>query len=340
MGGLLGRRWVGAFAVGAVLAACSAQSGLGRDGGAALPSVDSPPTSVAAEPSSATAPAPPTSTTVAAEPSYRVGPGVHQHYVNIDGQMRRWTAVVPPVPEGGAPAGVVIVLHGAGGKGADMRVFGFEPLATTGGVVLAYPDGLGGVWNDGRPGADPVMPGVVEDVRFFRMMIQATAAYTGADPTRVGVVGFSNGAMMAGRLACELADSVAAIALVAGSGVQGFEQSCRPGRPVAVMTVSGSADAIVPYAGGKVADWGTRKRGFVAPVEDFFRFWVTHDGCGSTELAGSGPVSESKGVNCRSGSTVLRYRVAGGGHEWFRAPVFDTTNTVWSFLSARLAPAR
>ena len=187
-----------------------------------------------------------------------------------------------------------------------------------------------------------MLPGVhVDDVRFLRLMIEATAVRTGADPARVGVVGFSNGAIMAGRVACELADTVAAVVLVAGSGWQGFEQSCRPSRPVAMMAVAGSADPIVPYAGGKVADWSGKKRGFVAPVEEFFKFWVAQDRCGSTDQSGgTAKVSESKGVDCRNGTAVLRYKVNGGGHEWFRAPTFDTTNAVWSFLAARFVPSR
>ncbi|MGH9225327.1 MAG: alpha/beta hydrolase family esterase [Acidimicrobiales bacterium] len=302
---------------------------------APVPAPPAAPAAPAAADPAAPAPEPPPA------PEY-LAPGIHQHEINIEGQVRRWTTVVPPGSETGVPAAVVVVLHGVGGRGVDMRSFGFEPLAATPRVVMVYPDAMGGAWNDGRPGADPMMPGVnIDDVRFLRLMIEATSARTGADPTRVGVVGFSNGAIMAGRVACEMADNVSAVVLVAGSGWQGFDKSCRPSRAVAMMTVAGSADPIVPYAGGKVADFGTRKRGFVAPVEDFFKFWLNYDGCAATDPgSASAKVTESKGLECRGGATVLRYRINGGGHEWFRAPVFDTTNAVWSFLSARFVLPR
>src|SRR5687768_6717844 len=126
--------------------------------------------------------------------------GVHEQQVDVDGVGRRWTVVVPPGPP---PSAVVVVLHGVGGRGADMRSAGFEPLAAGKGVVLAYPDALGGAWNDGRPGADPIVPGApVDDGRFLRMLIDETVARTGAGAGRVAVVGFSNGAVMASRLAC------------------------------------------------------------------------------------------------------------------------------------------
>ena len=252
----------------------------------------------------------------------RLGPGVHEHEIQLDERTRRWTTVVPERPAGSVPTGLVVVLHGVGGRGADMRAMGFDARAATQGAVVAYPDGLGGAWNDGRPGADPVVPGApVDDVRFLRLLIEETTARTGADPGRVAVVGFSNGAMMAGRVACELADAVAAVALVGGAAGQGFEQWCRPTRPVAVMLVAGSDDRTVPYGGGRVADWGTKRRGLVAPVDDVFAFWRAADGCASSQVVSGNPqVGEVRGAGCPGGTAVVRYRVTGGGHEWFRAP--------------------
>lgn len=258
--------------------------------------------------------------------------GVHEHQVDVDGIVRRWTVVVPV----GAPAsGVVVVLHGVGSRGVDMRSAGFEPLAAGKGVVLAYPDGLGGAWNDGRPGADPVVPGApVDDGRFLRMLIDETVARTGAHPGRVAVVGFSNGAVMASRLACDIADRVNALALVAGTAAQGFERSCRPARPVAVLMAAAVNDGVVPYAGGRIANWGTKRRGSLAGVEDVFAFWRAQNGCGSVQTVGT----EARGTDCRSGTPVVRYRVTGAAHEWYRAPRFDTTNVVWDFVLRRLTP--
>jgi polyhydroxybutyrate depolymerase len=275
---------------------------------------------------------------VAVAPTY-LAPGVHEHEVAVDGLTRRWTTVVPASPDGATPTGLVIVLHGVGGRGIDMRSTGLEPLAAAQRVVFAYPDAFGGAWNDGRPGADPVVPGVSpDDTGFLRRMIEETATTTGADPRRVAVVGFSNGAIMASRVACELADRVAAVAVVAGSAGQGFEQSCRPARPVAVMLVAGSADRTVPYAGGRVADWGTKRRGYVAGAEDFFTFWRAQSGCSSTQPAPA-PATASglRGADCRSDAAVVRYRVTGGIHEWFRPPLFDTTAVVWDFVGKRLS---
>ena len=333
-------RVAAALLAGAVLAACALTDGPG--GEAAAPEVEVVPPVTAEVPApSTTVPAPERAPidTVPPAPKY-LAPGVHEHQVQIDAQARRWTTVVPPGTDGGSASALVVVLHGVGGRGADMRSTGLEALAAAPRTVVAYPDAFGGAWNDGRPGVDPPVPGMTvdDDIRFLRLLIGETVARTGADPRRVAVVGFSNGAVMAGRVACDLADTVSAVALVAGSGGQGFEQSCKPARPVAVMVAAGSNDRTVPYGGGRVPDWGTRKRGFVAPVEDFFAFWGRQSGCTSTQFpAGPPQVNVARGADCRADTAVLRYRVNGGGHEWFKTPAFDTTNVVWDFLTRRFA---
>ncbi len=308
-------------------------------GGPALavvaPAPPAPPPTPAPVTTLASVPAPAPAVTA---PTY-LPAGVHEHDVAVDGLTRRWTTVVPASPDGAAPTGLVVVLHGVGGRGVEMRSTGLEPLATSQRVVFAYPDAYGGAWNDGRPGADPMVPGApIDDTGFLRRMIEETTARTGADARRVAVVGFSNGAIMAGRVACDLADRVAAVVVVAGTAGQGFEQSCRPARPVAVMLVAGSADRIVPYAGGKVADWGTKRRGYVAGAEDFFAFWRAQSGCTAAQPT-PGPASASglRGSDCRSDAAVVRYRVTGGIHEWFRPPLFDTTGVVWDFVGKRLS---
>lgn len=287
-----------------------------------------------------TTPAVPATDPPAAPAPIYLAAGIHEQQVEVDGQVRRWLTVVPPGTDGGAPAGIVIALHGVGGRGADMRSVGLEPLAASQRIVVAYPDAFGGAWNDGRPGADPAVPGVVvDDIRFLRLLIEHTAAATGA-AGRVAVVGFSNGAVMAGRVACDLADGVAAVALVAGTAGQGFERTCRPAGPLAVLVVAGSNDRVVPYAGGRVPDWGIKKRGFVAGVDDFVAFWRVQSGCASSQpVPGVAPVSAVRGVDCRAGAGVVRYRVNGGGHEWFRLPALDTTGVVWDFLSRRFPAA-
>jgi len=272
-------------------------------------------------------------------------PAVARWTLAVDGRPRTATVVGPAGPAGPAdPAGrpLLVVLHGVGGRGADLRPLGFEEPALAAGAVVAYPDAWRGSWNDGRPGLEPEDPAdVPDDVAFFRSLVAEAGRRAGVDPARVAVAGFSNGALMAARLACDAADAVVAVAPVAGTAGEGFEASCRPARPVAVVQVAGDADTIVPYDGGAVADAGGRRRGRVASAGAFVSWWAAAHGCRTldwTALAGAAvPVARLDGTGCRTGGRVVHYRVGGGGHEWYRVAGFDTTAVAWAVLGPALA---
>ena len=58
---------------------------------------------------------------------------------------------------------------------------------------------------------------------------------------------------MAYRMACEFSDVIAGIASRAGTTTLG-ETNCRPSQPVNVLHIHGTADDVVPYAGGRLRD--------------------------------------------------------------------------------------
>jgi pimeloyl-ACP methyl ester carboxylesterase len=70
-------------------------------------------------------------------------------------------------------------------------------------------------WNDGWPTAPGDEP--PDDLRFLAALIDALVAELGVDRGRVFAAGFSNGASIVYRLACERPELVAAAAPVAGA---------------------------------------------------------------------------------------------------------------------------
>ncbi len=257
----------------------------------------------------------------------------------VGGIERQWTVVVPPNTTDDMRLPMLIVLHGVGGKGTGMRSLGFERFASSSGMVVAYPDANGGSWNDGRPGMDPLVATPADDLAFLREVVRRSVADFGVDPTRVAVAGYSNGALMAARAACDMADSLSAAVLVSGAGPRDVAQRCRPSRPVPVMLVFGTADSVVPYDGGQVAPYAGKARGLVAPVREVLDLWRSANGCASSEqqdLPGAPRlVVRSSGTGCRA--AVVHYRVQGGGHEWVSQPNFDTTSEAWRFVLAQTA---
>lgn len=160
--------------------------------------------------------------------------------------------VAPDGDTAGLP--LVVLLHGFGGSGAQVRdAAGLEAAAAARGVraVYAYPDGTGDEgfprsWNAG--GCCPFANlDDVPDVDFLASLISDVVREYALDPRRVVVAGHSNGGMMAYRLACERPEVVRAIVVGAGALMT---SACSPRAPVTVLHLHGALDATVPLAGG------------------------------------------------------------------------------------------
>jgi polyhydroxybutyrate depolymerase len=223
------------------------------------------------------------------------------------------------VPTSRSPkAGLLLVFHGGGGSGAGMpRFTGFDPLADQYGFVAVYPDGVNRQWNDGG-----IPNNGVDDVGFVRALVHRLAQRFGIDRNRIFSVGISNGAMFSQRLACDLADGVAAFAAVDGNMPSAIASSCHPRRAVSVLQMNGTSDPLMPFEGGNVT---IGRRVGVLSAEQTVAFWVRNDRCSPAASTTMLPtVAPPDGTNverrayarCRSGSKVVFYVVHGGGHTW------------------------
>jgi len=260
--------------------------------------------------------------------------------VSWGGLERRWVLVAPA--GGTGPVDLLVALHGVGNDGTQMRGLGFEGLAIPDGVAVAFPDAAYGAWNDGRPGADVLSPDGrgADDIGFLRTVIFRSGMSMQRSVRSVGVVGFSNGAMMAARAACEMSDVVSVVAIVAGSAPEGFQSACRPQSPVSVAVVASKGDPVVPFDGGQVASFLGRSRGRVSGVDATVAFWRQVDACRTNATTPTAPavppVGASESDRCDGTRRVARYATEDAAHEWRRAGGFDTTAVVWSFVRSGL----
>ena len=147
------------------------------------------------------------------------------------GRPRRLALSLPRTGSGdGIP--LVIVLHGnhPDATGQMMRDWTtFDEQAGAFGFAVAYPDGIGGCWADGR-GVTTADEAGVDDVAFLRALIDTVAGRHGTHLDRTVVAGMSNGAFMAHRIALEASEKVAVFAAVAG-GLPASLCDTRPGPP-------------------------------------------------------------------------------------------------------------
>jgi polyhydroxybutyrate depolymerase len=243
--------------------------------------------------------------------------------LTIGGLVRRFTLRLPRATSGELP--LVLVLHGnhPEASGAQLREWtGFDAQADAYGFAVAYPDGHGGCWADGR-GVTTADEAGVDDVAFLRALIDWSAARHGTSADRAVVAGISNGACMAHRMGTGAGDQVAVLAAVAGGLPASFLPSLpgrTPGYAVSALLIHGTADAISPIEGGWSRHLGPNgeRRGRTLSLTETAEFWRGVDRCppgpgDSLTTEFSSRVTVTGGV---AGTQVVSWTVFGGGHTW------------------------
>lgn len=245
------------------------------------------------------------------------------------GERERWALVhYPRGHRADRATPVVVAFHGGGGHPESMvRFSGLSEKADEAGFIVVYPAGTGRLndrlltFNAGNC-CGYAMEQNVDDVGFVRALLDRLGEITKVDPLRVYATGMSNGAMMAYRVASELADRFAAIAPVGGP--MGLER-CEPSRPVAVMHIHGTEDRQAPFDGGQgVGNPLTPARPNFQSVDHSLQQWIRANGCDSEPKVTEMPDVADDGMTVtkktwgggRVGAEVVLIRVNGGGHTW------------------------
>ncbi|GAA4614501.1 PHB depolymerase family esterase [Actinoallomurus liliacearum] len=245
--------------------------------------------------------------------------------LRIGGGDRHFTIRLPRAAPDDRRIPLVLVLHGNHPDlgGWIMREWTtFDRQADTWGMAIAYPDGHGGCWADGR-GVTTADEAGVDDVAFLRALTDWSADRCGTSPDRTVVAGISNGAFMAHRLALEASERVAVLAAVAG-GMPAALRDVSPTHAVSALLIHGTADRISPIEGGysRHRGPGGEPRGRTLSLEETAGRWRAIDRCppgpGRTHTTEfSSRTTADAGVG---GTRVVTWTVFGGGHSWPGAP--------------------
>jgi polyhydroxybutyrate depolymerase len=144
----------------------------------------------------------------------------------------------------GRPA--MVVLHALNtDPAAEAKSTGFDRLADRDGVLVAYPFGARRSFNAGLCCGEAVVQGV-DDVAFLTDVVDDLQA-RGA--SRVSVVGFSNGGMMAYRFGCARPDLVDTVGVMSGT----LEIPRCEGK-IKALHLHGEKDTAVPYLGEQYSE--------------------------------------------------------------------------------------
>jgi poly(3-hydroxybutyrate) depolymerase len=161
---------------------------------------------------------------------------------------------VPSSYDGHTSMPLVVVLHGYMANTAwIMNYFRMEPLAEARGFLVCHPEGTPDssgypFWN-ATDACCNFYGANVDDSAYLRGVIEEVARQYAVDRKRIYVTGLSNGGYMSHRVACDHADLIAGIAALAGVTFLDPNQH-PPSQPVNVLQIHGTADEVVPYAGG------------------------------------------------------------------------------------------
>lgn len=273
----------------------------------------------------------------AAEPS---DARVVQASVEVDGHQRTYRLFVPRLAAGERYAGTVVVLHGGGRRESGASIassVGFDDQAAARRLIAVYPDARGGTFHAGS--CCGTRPTRGDDVRFVVRLLDVVQRRYPVDAGRTFATGFSNGAFLAYRLACQQSGRFLGVASVAGTELL---RRCRPERPVSVLHIHGRDDRRVRFEGAILG------RPWIPGALELARRWRVRNYCpsGRTRTQRSPELLVSRTTGCRQHAQVQLVAIENFGHAWPGASApygepstYNATSEIGRFFaSLRLRP--
>jgi polyhydroxybutyrate depolymerase len=244
--------------------------------------------------------------------------------LNYGGIDRTYLLHVPPSYDGLTAVPLVVALHPYTGNAYGFQSeTGFSNKADLNNFIVVYPEGTGSSrsWNAGNC-CGSAMTNNIDDVGFISALIDTLSANYNIDSTRIYATGFSNGSIMAYRLAAELSQKIAAIAGAAG---QMMLNECNPVRAVPIMHLHSLNDDVVLYEGGS----------FYPSVEAVIDIWVEINGCNTVPdtIINNANLMVRKWAALKHNADIFLYTRPTGGHTWPTSYV-SATDSIWKFFAA------
>ncbi|MBL4623644.1 MAG: T9SS type A sorting domain-containing protein, partial [Flavobacteriales bacterium] len=214
---------------------------------------------------------------------------------------------------------------------------GMNDVADTANFIVVYPQALVDPLTNNQTAFSSGINffSGVDDVGFISSLIDTLASQYNIDTTRVYATGFSMGAFMSHRLACQLSDRLTAIASVSGQMAMSIPPNCNPTKEIPIMHIHGTADGTVRYNGYDSLQ--------MLSVDSTLAIWQTNNGCAEEPtliftLPNTAPdnfiTTAYRWINCNNNSEILLYKVDSADHQWLYEPAndFNTATEIWKFF--------
>lgn len=249
---------------------------------------------------------------------------VGEHTVLAAGTDRSYRSLVPAADTGpttSARLPLVIVLSGRGEGGwTAARSTGFLPLARRGQAALVFPEGVSRSWNAGIGCCGAAGRSQLADTAFVDAVRSDALSVLPVDPTRVYLVGYSNGGKLAYTVACTDPRSYAGVATYGAVPLA----PCRTAAPLPFVLAAGVRDAILPFRGAPRAKPPT------ASVRAAAVELSARDRCTPVPISSrTGPATVERWTGCASATGVELLVYPFADHAW--PP--SAAGLMWAYLT-------
>ena len=222
------------------------------------------------------------------------------------------------VEDSSAAVPLVVALHGRSSSGLTMALLTkLNEAADEAGVAVVYPDAHAYNWGEDTTVEEENQ---VDDVGFITALIDELAAKHNLDPERVYLTGYHNGGLMAYRLACEVPDRFASVAVV-GPMLWGYQVDACPteaSAPVNLLIMHGTDDPLY-WDETRDLDIVFNERDYtVLGVQDTLNFWIERNACDPKSATSVNGVMNARAYTCADDTQVALYSVLNGRENWPR----------------------
>jgi polyhydroxybutyrate depolymerase len=260
------------------------------------------------------------------------GPGVvaAEHTLVIGGVTRTYRSFVPS--GAGAALPLIVVLHGRGQSVATVvRQTGFLPLVRQHRAALVFPDGISRSWNAGEGCCGVAGARGSPDAAFVTAVVAQSVHALPVDPSRVYLVGYSNGGKLAYAESCAHPHLFAALATYGSVPLTRCDAA-----PVPFLLAAGELDHVLPFGGAP------RAHPALPPVRTAAAWLVDRDGCTAAPVTSTaGRATLERWTGCRDGIDVTLVVYPHEDHTWPGAPVVgdaaSAAGLMWAFLGGHRA---
>ena len=245
-----------------------------------------------------------------------------ENSLTFDGIERTYTLTVPASYDEDTPAPLIVVLHPFASSGRAMQtITGFDALAEAHGFLVVYPDAVTFGWDDGRSNIGwPRALDASDDVGYINALIDHLGESYAIDPAQVYLTGIANGGTMAYRLACEMPERFARVAVV-GALLWSYQvENCgAEGGAVPMLILVGDQDPAYPF-GGRLVELPNRPSPErILGAYETFEFWQTRNGCDAGAVQKPDGQRVHLNAACQDDSSAALYTLGGMAGNWLRS---------------------